>query len=186
VPYADLHAFASPPGNSGPRIDERELDIWLRACLALDWRTAWRRWSVPELVQPIPALALLHPFAEGLAERGNVAAPPLALGPDWAVRLAAGQVDAVHDDAVRRLRQAGWRAVPALPPQAPSGSQPMNRSTDGISLAAALVPRCRGASALLKSHFAVEIKSDPDSPNQAAPAGPSEDTATPQLAEEMS
>ena len=48
-------------------------------------------------------------------------APTLAMGPDWAVRLAAGQVGAVHADAVRRLRQAGWDAVPALETPAEDG-----------------------------------------------------------------
>jgi CRISPR-associated protein Csx17 len=187
VPYADLHAFAvGPAGPGGSRISESELDIWLRACLALDWRTARPQWSRPEPAEPIPVLALLHPFAEGLAERGNEAAPPLGLGPDWAVRLAAGQVDGVHGDAVRRLRQAGWEAVPAVPQRTPGGSHLMDRGTDGVSLAAALVPRCRDASALLRSHFAVKIKSDRDAPDQAAPGGPPEDTITPQLAEELS
>jgi CRISPR-associated protein Csx17 len=164
VPHADLHALAA--GGAGPgssAIDEGELDIWLRACLALGWRGARHPWRRAEPVLPVPALALLHPLAAGLAERGNPDALPLALGPDWAVRLAAGQIEGVHADAARRLRQAGWNAVPA--PAAPPGNgiPAASRIADGTSLAAALVPRCDGAQDLLKS-FAIEIKADPATP----------------------
>ena len=155
VPHQDLHAFAAGP--DVPLIDEDELDIWLRACLALDWSRAWHSWGPAPRVLPVPALALLHPLAEGLAERGDSASPPLALGPDWAIRLAAGQVRSVHADAVRRLRQAGWEAVPPL---ADDGA------ASGTSLAAALVPRCRGALRLLKAGFAfqTEAQGDPGTP----------------------
>ncbi|MGH3400090.1 MAG: type I-G CRISPR-associated protein Cas8g1/Csx17 [Streptosporangiaceae bacterium] len=163
VPHADLHALAGAASPGGSAIDEGELDLWLRACLALGWRGARHPWRQAESVLPVPALALLHPLAEGLAERGNPDAPQLALGPDWAVRLAAGQVESVHADAARRLRQAGWNAVPA--PQAPPGNAipAASRIAAGTSLAAALVPRCDGAQDLLKS-FAIEIKADPATP----------------------
>jgi CRISPR-associated protein Csx17 len=160
VPHQDLHAFAASPASSGgPLIDDGELDIWLRACLALDWSGARHSWGPVRQVLPIPALALLHPLAEGGAEHGDSAAAPLALGPDWAVRLAAGQVRDVHAEAVRRLRQAGWEAVPPLPDDG---------AASGTSLAAALVPRCRGALDLLKAGFAFQAE-DEDDP--AAPPG---------------
>ncbi len=163
VPHADLHAFAGAAGPGGSAIDEVELDLWLRACLALGWRGARHSWGRAEAALPVPALALLHPLAEGVAERGNPNALPLALGPDWAVRLAAGQVGSVHADAARRLRQVGWDAVPA--PEAPPRNDipPASRVAAGTSLAAALVPRCAGAQDLLKN-FAIEIKTDPVTP----------------------
>ena len=51
---------------------------------------------------------------------------------------------------MRRLRQAGYQAVPA----------PERPAADGISLTAALVPRCRGGLALLKEYFAIPIRAD--------------------------
>ena len=128
----------------------------------------------------VPTLGLLHPLAAGLADRRDASAPKLAMGPDWAVRLAAGQVKWVHADAVRRLRQAGWDAVPAL--EGPA--------EDGMRLAAALVPRCSGWRTILNENFAVRIRTgQPD----AAATGLAENTnydeqeTTPQeLAEELS
>ncbi|HMH94057.1 MAG TPA: type I-U CRISPR-associated protein Csx17 [Streptosporangiaceae bacterium] len=172
VPHADLHAFAAGPASpGGSLIDEGELDIWLRACLALGWRGARHSWRRAEPALPVPALALLHPLAEGVAERGNPDALPLALGPDWAVRLAAGQVETVHADAARRLRQAGWNAVPAPAVPPGNGVPAVGRIADGTSLAAALVPRCDGAQDLLKN-FAIKIKADPATPvGEPATAG---------------
>jgi CRISPR-associated protein Csx17 len=149
VPWQDLHALAAGP--DAGLVDDRELEACLRACLALDWRSTRHPWGPGARALPSPALALLHPLAAGLAERSNPAAPLLALGPDWAVRLAAGKVTAVHVDAVRRVRQAGWEAGRALPG---------HHVADGISLAAALVPRCRGAQALLERDFAPEPRPD--------------------------
>jgi CRISPR-associated protein Csx17 len=143
VPAADLHAFAMGA------IDDA-LDVWLRACLALDWSRARKEWPTPNPGILVPTLGLLHPLALGLTsaearKAARIAAsspdpnphdvgdePRLALRPDWAARLAAGQVRAVHGEAVDRLRQAGWNAVPAPP-------DPM---ASGVSIAAALVPRC--------------------------------------------
>ncbi|MGH3274360.1 MAG: type I-G CRISPR-associated protein Cas8g1/Csx17 [Streptosporangiaceae bacterium] len=159
VPSADLHAFATRAGSPGrPLIDGEQLDIWLRACLALDWRGVRHSWGSPEPVLPIPLLALLHPLAAGLAERDDSDAPPLALRPDWAVRLAAGQVERVHADAVRRLRQAGWDAVPAVE-SAAKNVPAADRISDGTFLAAALVPRCLNSQDALKN-YAVRIKAD--------------------------
>jgi CRISPR-associated protein Csx17 len=144
VPARDLHAFARG------QLDEAALEIWLRACLALDWRGVHCRWPTPVPVTLIPTLGLLHPLAAGLAGRDDASAPKLAMGPDWAVRLAARQVKWVHADAVRRLRQAGWNAVPAL--EAPA--------EDGMRLAAALLPRCSGWRTILNENFAVRIRTD--------------------------
>jgi CRISPR-associated protein Csx17 len=144
VPASDLHAFALG------QLDDAALDVWLRACLALDWRGAEYRWPVVEPATLVPTLGLLHPLAAGLAVEGDPSAARLAMGPGWAVRLAAGQVRSVHEDAVRRLRQAGWDAVPAL--EAPTA--------DGTRLAAALVPCCRHARTVMEAHFAVRIRAD--------------------------
>jgi CRISPR-associated protein Csx17 len=158
VPAFDLHALATD------LLDGADLDLLLRACLSLDWRGVHPAWSAGDPVIPVATLGLLQPLAQGLAPRragqepaslpagqapgprqAENDAPRLALSPDWANRLIAGQVTAVHGEAAARLRQAGWRAVPALPGPA----------HDGIWIAAALVPRCRGAAALMKRHFAI-------------------------------
>ena len=135
VPAADLHALARG------QIDQVQLDTWLRACLALDWRgVPLPSWKSPDPVLFVPALALLHPLAAVLADSEDSGAPRLALGADWAVRLAAGQIAAVHLDVLRRLSQAGWDGVPPLPETGPAAS----RAVSGAALAAALVPRCLG------------------------------------------
>ena len=144
VPAGDLHAFAAG------QLDEPALDRWLRACLALAWRDVRPVWSAGDSVPLVATLGLLHPLAEGLAERhADDQTPRLALNPDWAVRLAAGQANSVHRDAVRRLRQAGWRAVPDPP-----------STIDGSAIAAALVPRCRGPRPLMEKHFATPIRTE--------------------------
>jgi CRISPR-associated protein Csx17 len=141
VPARDLHAFARG------QLDAADLDIWLRACLALDWRDVRYTWRASAQPILIPSLGLLHPLAQGLTDEAGAGAPKLAMGPDWAVRLAAGKVGSVHTDAVRRLRQAGWDAVSGLEPP----------GTDGMRLAAALVPRCTGSLKILNDYFAVRI-----------------------------
>lgn len=182
VPAADLHALA------GGLLDDTELDLWLRACLALDWRGVRQAWAAaPGTVPLIPTLALLHPLASGLAESWDSAAPPLALGPDWAVRLIAGQVEAVHVDALRRLRQAGWDGVPVLPVRAMNAGTSADRCALGTALAASLVPRCFGALALMERNFAIKIKPGPAaSPDEMGGVGLTEDRITPELAEELS
>ncbi len=162
VPAADLHALAAggrrATGSATP--DDAELGAWLLACLALDWRRAHgHRWTgIAEPVVPLPALALLHPLAEGIAPDPD--APRLGLGPDWAKRLAAGQVAAVHSDAAARLKQAGWEAVTA----------PEALSTDvagGTAIAAALVPRCHGWRRELKT-VAFKISKSPEQAKEMA------------------
>jgi CRISPR-associated protein Csx17 len=142
VPARDLHAFA------GGQLDDAALATWLRACLSLDWRGVRYQWPVPGQAVIVPTLGLLHPLARGLADQDDASAPKLAMGPDWAVRLAGGQIGSVHTDAVRRLRQAGWEAVPAL-------EMPTD---DGMRLSAALVPRCSGWWPILNDYVAVPIK----------------------------
>jgi hypothetical protein len=144
---ADLHAFALG------LLDEADLDLWLRACLALDWRGARPPWQEqPGQVAPVPTLGLLQPLAHGFAPAdGRHDAPKRAMEPDWAGRLAAGQVRAVHDEAVARLRQAGWQAVPFQPPPHASG----------VDIAAALVPRCRDPQSMMRRYLAVRLRDDP-------------------------
>jgi len=171
VPAGDLHAYAFG------ELDEAALDQWLRACLALSWRGVPCRWPAVSAAWLLPTLGLLHPLAEGLGDDGEPDSPKLAMGPDWAVRLAAGQVTSVHVDAVRRLRQAGWDAVP--PPRV--------AGVDGACLAAALVPRCRGAFRLMQAHFAVRIRAELDEDGAAEVAGVADEESNPlELAQELS
>jgi CRISPR-associated protein Csx17 len=167
VPAADLHMFAAPG-----RLDEQRLDLWLRACLALRWDGARHHWAARDAAVPVPTLGLLHPLAAGLAPAGaEPGTPRLALNPDWAARLVAGQVVGVHADAVRRLRQAGWRAVP----------EPARATVDGAAIAAALVPRCRGSMAVLTPRLAVPLLRRDDDTDAA-----DDSDVTEQLVEEMS
>lgn len=152
VPPGDLHAFAAG------RLDDRLLDMWLRAALALSWRNVRPEWTGGDRLPLVPVLGLLHPLADSLAERAAESdAPRIALAPDWAVRLAAGQVTGVHRDAVRRLRQAGWD-VP-LPPD--------RTAVNGVAVAAALVPRCGQPCAVMARHLATRSVSTEESPETA-------------------
>jgi len=144
APAADLHAFARG------QLDEADLSRWLRACLALSWRNVTCVWSAAGQTTLVPALGVLQPLAAGLAATGEPDGLKQAMSPDWAVRLAAGQVTAVHADAVQRLRQAGWDAVPPL----------LLPVVDGVSLAAALVPRSRGWRWLMVNHFAIQVRAE--------------------------
>jgi CRISPR-associated protein Csx17 len=153
VPAADLHALA------GARLDEKQLDLLLRACLALNWHNVSHRWNRQRPDILVATLGLLHPLAAGLrpgnavGEAGDEAVP--ALSPEWAACLAAGQVTKVHQQAAARLRQAGWAAIAA--PPAPA-------QADGTRIAAALVPRCLHPEAVLR---AIAFETNPPSKEQA-------------------
>jgi hypothetical protein len=57
----------------------------------------------------------------------------------------------VHGEAVARLRQAGWEAVPA----------PRKILTDGVAIAAALVPRCQDArDVMTRSNLAFRLRAE--------------------------
>ena len=168
VPVADLHAMALG------LLDEAALGFWLRACLALDWRGAQRDpWEHSQPLTMLAAtLALLQPFAAALAspDTDEIA---LGLRPDWANRLTAGQVQAVHGEAAARLLQAGWRAAPQLPRGRGNHPGPATVAA-GARLAAALVPRPSGH---MKALGMVAGRPRPDlndalEPSTTKPAGP--------------
>ncbi|HET9970981.1 MAG TPA: type I-U CRISPR-associated protein Csx17 [Streptosporangiaceae bacterium] len=160
VPADDLHKFASS------ELDDTKLDLLFRACLALNWRNPGRGWSPADPLLPVPTLGVLQPLANGIrpgtgmrrdtelpSAGGTGEEPELALNPDWATRLVAGRVTAIHHEAAAKLRMAGWKAVPA-PPVHP----------DGTRIAAALVPRCLRARSVLPV-VATKLKS-PESEEQ--------------------
>jgi len=168
VPAADLHALVNG------ELDQAKLDLYLRACLALNWRNVPTGWSPATPQVPITTLALLQPLAVGLRS-GNARdeqddEPVPALQPEWAIRLASGQsaqVRRVHEEAAARLALAGgWTAAPAPPVRA---------TPNGISIAAALVPRCLAPRSVLRM-----IAFDP----QSAGAAP-EDIHQPQETEDQ-
>lgn len=143
VPAQDLHDFAAG------RLNRNDLDLYLRACMALSWREVRPDWAAGELAVPVPTLGLLEPLASGLPPgKDGGDEPELALSPGWAARLVAGQVEAVHREAAMRLRLAGWDVVP--PP-------PGMSAADGVRIAAALVPRCLKSRSVL-SVVATKIK----------------------------
>jgi CRISPR-associated protein Csx17 len=135
VPMADLQEFAAG------RLDLAQLDLYLRACLALSWRDVQPGWPAGDRVIAVPTLGVLQPLAAGLpASTGSSDEPRLAMSPDWPTRLIAGYIPEVHREAARRLQQAGWQAVP----------EPLYRSPDeGTRIAAALVPRCQAPRSVL-------------------------------------
>ena len=187
VPASDLHALAiDPRGTADAPLDEDELETWLRACLALDW---WRpgecRWAASESAVLMPTLALLHPLAAGLGTGRDTQAPLLALGPDWAVRLTAGQVRTVHVDAVRRLRQAGWEAPDPVPVIRGNGHSSADVLGSGTAIAAALVPRCVNPQQLFE-RFAIKINKEQADRDDEASAHVQEVINNPELTKELS
>jgi CRISPR-associated protein Csx17 len=149
VPAADLHALARNA------LDPKRLDMMVRACLALSWRGVGHEWAATSPDIPVTTLGLIHPLATGLRSgkhgSGDVGDEPVfGMAPDWGVRLIGNQVRQVHEEAVSRLRQAGWTAVPA---------PPLASAEDGSRVAAALVPRCMQPIKVLRE-IAREIKSD--------------------------
>lgn len=56
VPVADLHSLGRG------ELNWAELDLWLRACLALDRRGVQPDWPLSDPVFPVPTLGLLHPW----------------------------------------------------------------------------------------------------------------------------
>jgi len=145
TPAADLHLFAQD------LLRQDELTLWLKACLALDWRGVTHRWSYPGLpAQPLPLLGILHAFAAGLSPSdAGATEPALALDPAWPALLVAGHGPRVHADAVGRLRRLGWVAADPWP----------GIHHDDIALAAALVPRCATSRDVLKA-IAVPLRDD--------------------------
>lgn len=163
VPAGDIHAFARG------LLDEGDLDLWLSACLALEWRGAGAPWAYrPDFVPAVPTLGVLQPLAAGLRPSGTGAdSAAIAMEPDWASRLAAGQVRAVHTEAVARLRQAGWEAVPFQP------ADPPHPGVTGTVIAAALVPRCQQPPHMIleRGHLGIRLRAEPaTSPGAADPA----------------
>jgi hypothetical protein len=123
VPAGDLHDFAAG------RLNDRKVELYLSACLALAWRNVSWQWDDAGGIIPVPTLGVLQPLAAGLTAGDGLT---LALAPDWAALLAAGKVADVHREAAVRLKQAGWEAVPIAGWSA----------QDGTRIAAALLPRC--------------------------------------------
>jgi CRISPR-associated protein Csx17 len=159
VPAGDLHAMALG------QLDDAALAFWLRACLALDWRGLlgyrWTPGQPPGMLAP--TLALLHPFAAGL-ESEDAEAGTLGLRPDWANRLSAGQIQAVHNEAATRLLQTGWRAVPY--PVRADGTRVGPGGVNASRLVAALVPRSSGHMKVLSM---VASRRRPDDPGRQEP-----------------
>jgi CRISPR-associated protein Csx17 len=151
VPAADLHTLAKS-GGDGYGLDEKKLELLLRACLALNWHGVRHEWTParPDFIDF--TLGLLHPLASGFrppaSDNGAADEPGLALAPGWAIQLVAGKLSHVRAEAVSRLRQVGWDAGPAHPELAVG---------DGTRIAAALVPRCLCPQSVL-TMLAVEIK----------------------------
>jgi len=123
-------------------LDEARLGRLLQAMLLLDWRgcqdpwskVSWpkdqREGSVADVLPP--PFALVAPFAQAL--RPGSSRPRLLPGADWAPQLAAGAVEAVVVDGIRRLRYASL--VPLL--LAPAV---VARGIDGERLASTMLVR---------------------------------------------
>ncbi|MBX6722395.1 MAG: type I-U CRISPR-associated protein Csx17, partial [Dactylosporangium sp.] len=155
VPAADLHAWAQQ------RLDDDLVLMWLKACLALDWRGVRHTWTEQPAVElPLPLLGMLHALANGVVSRQDGgderSGPVLGLQPDWPVRLAAGKLADVHAEAGRRLSLAGITVADAA-------SDTALRQLDGARVAAALVPRCAQASGVLTRYLSTsEDEQTPD------------------------
>lgn len=103
APWPDLHAWVAG------RLDDAQLQRFLLAFLALDWRCcstlSTPRTTLPAV--PDPTLALLSPFSAGLNGADDTV---LGVDPTWALRLRSGKEPVVVREARHRLARAGWRA----------------------------------------------------------------------------
>lgn len=123
------------------RLDPDRLAELLGGLLLLDWR-------VRDGVEPYrpgvstapsaitPATAVILPFFHGQPLSPGSWSALLRADPSWAQLLAAGQVDAVLDDALRRLRMAGFHVPPI-------DSRLAARGVEGRWLAVAALCRLR-------------------------------------------
>ena len=174
VPAADLHAFALG------LLDEADLDLWLRACLALDWRGLRPPWpGQAEQVPPVPN-AGLAPALGSRARSGRQRARGAETGAGAGLGGAAGRRRiwaSVHAEAAARLRQAGWQAAPF---QSPPG-------VTGAVIAAALVPRCRDPRSVTRC-LVVRLRGESANGTKTENADDTADPAprNPELAEELS
>jgi CRISPR-associated protein Csx17 len=140
VPWQDLHDWARG------QLDDSEIEAWLRAFLALDWRdTAATVHQLPGRSRVVadPCLAILAAFRDGVTAPHDES-KRYALQPEWIAQLSAGHVHRAHDQAAQRLHQlgritprptrdgvegrAGKRIAAALLPRSPS-DQPLSAVT---------------------------------------------------------
>jgi len=155
VPAADLHAWVRK------QLDDGLVLMWLKACLALDWRGVRHTWTEqPAVDLPVPLLGMLHALASGVVSRQDGGDERsgwvLGLQPDWPARLTAGKLADVHAEAARWLRLAGITVADA----ASAAACP---DIDGARVAAALVPRCAHASGVLTRYLSMtEDEQGPD------------------------
>lgn len=138
VPWQDVHAWASG------KLDDRRIERALMAMLGLDWhgpivRETWR----PAAAIPVPALAVLQPFARQAVSASSriEEANRRGIAPQWPGQLSAGATARVLSEAVAILQRS------SVIQQRPDGAPVLLRPTgdvgqimpmDGQRLAAAL------------------------------------------------
>ncbi len=124
VPASDLHALAVDPAIGGDSLlDDDLLSVWLRACLALDWRGVRHEWTAPAgrscstrpLLCCTPSLQAFQPgtgasvsqLATGTRLGGSAGVGPGDLGPGRCRRAGCGRRAGreSHRPAGRHLRQ---------------------------------------------------------------------------------
>lgn len=157
APWQDVHAWTLG------FLDERLIEWYLLAFLALDWGgTSGLTARVKAGTAGFDAsLALLSPFAQGLTVGSGDAAVTLGIDPTWPSRLRAGKEPGVTREATLRLARAGWRA-----------EQPIGRALRGrgARLASALLIPTRSMTALRMAATA------PPEPDDHAAVGNKEST----------
>lgn len=126
---------------AGGRLDSRRLSELLGGLLLLDWRVrdGTKPYHPAGAMGPsamTPAAAVTLPFFHGQPVSRRSGRVLLRADPAWPQLLAVGQVAAVLDGALRRLRIAGFD-VPPIEPQAASSGM------DGRWLAVAALCRLR-------------------------------------------
>ncbi|WP_051208728.1 type I-G CRISPR-associated protein Cas8g1/Csx17 [Propionicicella superfundia] len=138
VPWQDVHAWASGA------LDDRLVETALMSMLALDWHGRLERepWAPADAV-PVPALAILQPFARQAVSATGLLdeASQRGIAPGWPAQLAAGTTSHVVAEAAALLQrsyviQRGAGGTVAF--LKPIGQVGPIASSDGQRLAAAL------------------------------------------------
>lgn len=133
VPAADLHAWVRGD------VFEPELDEWLFALLALDWRGVTLTFPEVELGVVDPSLSLLAPFRDGIGSHGDSVdaadnSTRYGLTSTWITQLCAGKTTEAQESVRRRLGQLGYSSARMT-------SHPGGWHRPARRLVASLIPR---------------------------------------------
>lgn len=158
VPWMSLHAWVTDG------LCDQDIELWLRALLALDWRDV--DFAPPTGPAPVtgrldPTLAVLAAFRNGIRSHDeHDSASRYGLHPSWIAQLTGGHPERAHRLAAARLRQLGFGV--AEPPTAMS----VRATERGKRITAALLPYASHHKAFAATTRALTTTNDDGTPSR--------------------